>query len=242
MWPIALAFGTLAFFLALAGKAKADPGKPKAFPLAPVAPGLPPAEELCSTEERTFVSNVVAAMGKGTATLDMMRKAHGIASKCFPTTAAAIKGHLDRALLAARAKAEPDPNKQLASLISSPDAPPSPVPLNPKTGKPLWLVFTPKKGKYKGQQIAKPKYTLVLNLFKKLQSLIGAEQDGALGPETLTKFRNVMTSKGFKKFPTNAASLASNTAKYIAVLSQNIPSTQVGARGGSALRSPFPGC
>ncbi len=297
MWPIVLAFGTVALFLAIAGKAKAAkpvgvkaitpsptppalppavqvvvkptlPGAPPvvappvvappvvAPPVAPAAivpvapvptpptpkpeavvPGLPPG---CTEADRTFVANVITAMAKGSASLDLIRKAHALALRCFPATASAIKGQLDKAVEAARAKAIPDARKQLAAIVTAPDAPPSPIPNDPKTGKSLWFITT--RG---GLVLAIPRFRPVLNLFKKLQASVGADQDGRIGPETVTKFRNKMTSLGFTKFPTTQAALAANVVKYITVIGQKIPAAQVGhhgARGGSALNAPFPGC
>jgi len=264
MWPVVLAFGTVAFFLALAGKAKAEPGGAKALTPSPVPPALPPAlppkKKLiatatlppavvvkppepsglpagCTEADREFIANVIQAMGKGTASLDMMRKAHALALRCFPATANAIKDQLDKALLAARAKAIPDPQAALNAMMAAPDAPPSPIPNDPKTGKSLWFMDT-----RKGQLMAIPRFAPVLALFKKLQGLVSAKQDGRIGDETVVKFRNLMASKGFSGFPTTQAALAANVVKYITVLQQDVPPSRVGARGGSALRSPFPGC
>ena len=255
MWPVVLAFGTVAFFLALAGKAKAESGGAKELTPSPVPPALPPAapERVatavpgvtvkptglpagCTEADREFIANVVTAMGKGTASLDMMRKAHDLALRCFPSTAAAIKEQLDNALLAARAKAIKDAPTKLQAMVAAPDSPPSPIPNDPATGKSLWFMET-----RKGQLMAIPRFAPVLALFKKLQTLVGAKADGRIGDETIVKFRNLMTSKGFAKFPTTQAALAANVVKYITVLSQNVPPIQVGARGGSALNSPFPG-
>lgn len=265
MWPIVLAFGTVAFFLALTGKAKAEPGGVKLLTPSSAPPALPPAATKkvaitlptgkrevvtlpavkvkldlpggCTEADRDFIANVVQAMGKGTATLDMMRKAHAIALKCFPNTASAIKEQLDNALAAARAKALPNPQDALNAMMAAPDSPPSPIPNDPKTGKALWFMDT-----RKGQLMAIPNFGPVLALFKKIQALVGAKQDGRIGNETIVKFRNLMTSKGFTKFPTTKAALAANVVKYMTVLAQEVSPSKVGARGGSATRPPFPSC
>lgn len=242
MLPMILMFGGIALLISLSS-GKAHGASKQAPTPSNVVKDLPPMMQFkllkkgCSPEDTRFIADVVAAMGKGSATLDMMQKAHKLAENCMPETAAAIKDQLSKALLAARARAEQDPSKQLAALITSPDSPPSPIPNDPKSGKALWKIVTKK-----GNTMAIPNFTPVLNLFKKLQSIVGAKQDGRIGNETITKFRNLAKSKGYLKAPTSPASLAANTAKYIAVLTQNIPSNQVGARGGSADRSPFPGC
>jgi hypothetical protein len=271
VWPIVLAFGSLAFFLALTGKAKAESGGPKELTPSPVPPALPPAvvpgkappkklivtktlppaavapkappglPEGCKEEDRTFIANVIQAMGKGTASLDMMRKAHAIALKCFPATAGVLKEQLDRALLAARAKAIPDPQAALNAMMLAPDAPPSPIPNDPKSGKALWRMIRPKRGKFKNQFIAKPNFGPVKALFQKMQALLKAQKDGDIGPETVVKFRNLMAAKGHAGFPTTAAQLAANIVKYITVLEQDVPASRVGASGGSTLPTPFLG-
>jgi hypothetical protein len=164
----------------------------------------------------------------------MMRKALAVARKCFPATANAIKEQLDKALITAKAKTISDPQKALNAMMAAPDAPPSPIPNDPKTGRSLWFMTTKK-----GQTMAIPRFGPVLAIFKKLQSLVGAKQDGRIGDETLVKFENLMSSKGFTKFPTTHAALAANVVKYMTVLEQNVPPTSVGARGGSAISAPF---
>ena len=247
MWPIVLAFGTVAFFMSLAGKAKAESGGARKLPPSSAPPALPPA--LTDVEvkvtppssdskeaDREFIANVIQAMGKGTASLDMMRKAHAVALKSFPETADAIKEQLDKALLAAKAKAIKDPQTALNAMIAAPDAPPSPIPNDPASGKSLWFMDT--RG---GQLMAIPRFAPVMALFKKLQSLVGAKQDGRIGTETVVKFRNLMSSKGFKKFPQTQAQLAANVVKYMTILEQNTPTNQVGASGGSVAKAPFLG-
>ena len=234
MWPIVLAFGSVAFFLALAGKAKAESGSVNKLTPSTSPPALP--EPSCKQSDKDFVLNVILAMKKGTASLELMRKAHSIALNCLPDTANAIEQQINKAILAAKAKKISDPEQALKAMMASPDSPPSPIPHDPKTDKPLWFMTTKK-----GQLMAIPNFSPVLALFKKLQSLVGASQDGRIGDETVTKFRNMMSGRGFKKFPTTAPALAANIVKYIAVLGKNVPPTQVGARGGSAAQSPFLG-
>ncbi len=248
MWPIVLAFGTIAFFLALAGKARAEAGERVPTPrLAP--PSLPPALpfrlptaviRVCPKEDKDFVTNVVKAMELGRATLDMMRKAHDIALRCSPEDALKIKDQLDKALISARAKAvaaaTDSPLARIKAVLLASDAPPSPIPVKPGTDNPLWEI-----AKLKGIIVAKPKFEAVLLLFKKLQSLVGAKQDGRIGPKTVSKFRKKMLDRGFTVFPKTQASLAANAAKYSIVISQGVVPTQVGARGGSTANSPFPG-
>tara|TARA_R100001244_G_scaffold132394_1_gene108867 strand:- start:13269 stop:14063 length:795 start_codon:yes stop_codon:yes gene_type:complete len=218
------------------GDSNASSQPPATRPQSPNTPSAPK----CSPAELAFLQVATLKFKNGSLSLAALQRAIAIADKCAPQTAAVLRAGLANAVAAAQAKKEAakaaTPQKQLAIIITSPDAPPSPVPHDAKSGKALWKVKT-----VKGNKIVIPNFRPVLNLFKAIQSAVNAPQDGRIGDETIVKFRNLMTTRGFKKFPQTAPALAANVAKYLAVLSQNVNPTQVGRSGGSGDPSPFPG-
>ena len=241
--PIIVAAGAIGLVYALKGTTVVHAGTlDKQLPSPQLAlPEDSGKEGGCTAGEKQFITAVVVAIQSGKATLALMQKAHVIALRCFPETAASIKSQIDRTVAAARAKQvasspSASPQQQLSAIISSPDASPSPIPSDPKSGESLWKMDT-----RKGRPMAIPQFGPVLDLFKRMQSIVGAKDDGRIGDETIVKFRNLMSSRGFKKFPQTSAQLAANVAKYITVLSQNIPATSVGVKGGKTNNAPFLG-
>lgn len=249
MWPIVLAFGTVALFIALATREakavprvlpdrivppalppprpapKAEPPPPAPIPRPAVtAPTLPPG---CTQRDLDFVKNTVVALSKGTVSLDLLTKAHALALRCFPATAVQLKIALEKA----RPPVTPGVILNIEELIKAPDNPAEPIPVveaGPDKGKPFWRMTT-----IRGNFMAIPNFKPILTNFKALQKMIKTKDDGRLGNRTIKAFIAMMVSRGFEKFPKTQGALAANVVKWTEVIRRNTLPAKVGAGEGT---------
>lgn len=133
----------------------------------------------------------------------------------LPQTADAIAKEQDRTL-----------TEVVPALISSPDVPPEPIPVDPKSKKKLWFIDVRGKSKIK---MAIPNFKPTLESFKALQRAIGGiKVDGRIGIETLSAFQRKANALGFTHFPDDVEHLAANSLKWTEVLKKHFQPGQVG--------------
>jgi hypothetical protein len=238
--PVALPVvivGGLGILLALlavgSGKALAAKQRPPALP--------PSAGPTCSAEEMKFLGTVISSAKKGTANTELLKKALVIAQYCSTRETQLF-------LLTAIKKLKKDAEKIKATpeLVRSPDRSAEPIPKGPD-GRPLWTMRADKRAKWYGKPVAIANFPVVLAVFEGLQRAIGVTPgkeplkiDGRIGEDTKEAFVFRMWDREFTKFPTTAASLAANAAKYTEVLLKGYTPAQVGHYG-MEHKSPLPG-
>jgi hypothetical protein len=130
----------------------------------------------------------------------------------LPQTADALAREQDRLM-----------TEVIPALISEPDVPPDPIPIDGKSGKKLWIIDV-----RKGVKLAIPNFKPTMESFKALQKAIGVKADGRIGPSTLSAFQKKVSLLGFTHWPDDVEHLAANSLKWTEVLKKHFQPSEVG--------------